>query len=119
MSKGIYLLRFKGTDKVYIGQSLNIEYRYRDHLNPANRSQKLSEAFILYGNPTLEILCEATDDELDDLEERMVLRARYISGRSWDDIYDQLNRSRSAAHRVHASALANLKVPTKVENKRD
>lgn len=72
MSKGIYLLRFKGTDKVYIGQSLNIEYRYRDHLNPANRSQKLAEAFILYGNPTLEILCEATDDELNDLENEAI-----------------------------------------------
>ena len=58
-------------------------------------------------------------DELENLEERMVLRARYISGKSWDDIYDQLNRSKSATHRVHASALAHLKIPTKVENKRD
>ena len=58
-------------------------------------------------------------DELENLEERMVLRARYISGKSWDDIYDQLNRSKSATHRVHASALAHLKIPTKVENKRN
>ena len=58
-------------------------------------------------------------DELDDLEERILLRAKYISRKSWDDIFEQLNRSRSATYRVHASALEHFKIPTKVEMKRD
>ena len=32
MTIGIYLLRFNGTHKVYVGQSINIEKRYTDHL---------------------------------------------------------------------------------------
>lgn len=58
-------------------------------------------------------------EELDDLEERILLRAKYISRKSWDDIFEQLNRSRSATYRVHASALEHFKIPTKVEMKRD
>lgn len=58
-------------------------------------------------------------DELDDLEERILLRAKYLSRKSWDDIFEQLNRSRSATYRVHASALEHFKIPTKVEMKRD
>ena len=40
-------------------------------------------------------------------------------GKSWDDIFEQLNRSRSATYRVHASALEHFKIPIKVETKRD
>lgn len=32
MTTGIYCLRFKGTDKVYVGQSNNIIYRFNQHI---------------------------------------------------------------------------------------
>lgn len=71
MTCGIYLLRFRNTDKVYIGQSIDIEGRFRIHrtkLTTGIHTKKLSEAFYTYGYPTLEILLECTPEELDDNE---------------------------------------------------
>lgn len=54
MTIGIYRLCFNGTDQCYVGQSVNIEKRYKQHLssfinNKAN--PKMMEAYIQYGNP--------------------------------------------------------------------
>lgn len=71
MSCGIYLLRFSGTMYVYIGQSENIENRFKEHINnlKLNRaSQKLQAAFTLFGMPTLEILEFCSVDMLNELE---------------------------------------------------
>lgn len=71
MTIGIYRLCFKGTDRCYIGQSTSIEARYRAHLNSfinGKASPKMMEAYLLYGSPSLEILCECSIDELNDLE---------------------------------------------------
>lgn len=71
MTIGIYVLKFKGTDKVYIGQSNFIEKRFTGHkrlLELGLGSTKLQEAYNIYGIPTMEILCECTLKELDDLE---------------------------------------------------
>ncbi len=71
MTTGIYKLDFKGTDKCYIGQSVNIEKRFKQHLNDlkvGNHNYKLLQAYNLYGNPALDVLIECTSDELDVLE---------------------------------------------------
>ena len=71
MTIGIYKLNFSGTDKVYIGQSNNIEYRYSGHLRSfrdKEASIKMQEAYILYGIPTYEILIECVEEELDENE---------------------------------------------------
>lgn len=71
MSKGIYLLRFNGTDKVYIGQSRNIEKRFIEHLSSFrlnSASKKLYDAYSMYGIPSLEILAECDDSEVLELE---------------------------------------------------
>lgn len=75
MTCGIYKLKFSGTDKVYIGQSVNIEIRYRQHIrNIQNNtcSQKLYEAYITYGTPSLEILSECLIEELDTQEDECI-----------------------------------------------
>ena len=67
MTIGIYLLRFTGTDKVYIGQSKDIERRYSDHLYDMKHNQsayKLQQAYNLYGLPNYEILVECEQNEL-------------------------------------------------------
>lgn len=72
MTQGIYKLIFKGTNKVYIGQSINIESRYTTHLNELknkSHSHKLQEAYSQYGVPELYILEESALDNLDTLEE--------------------------------------------------
>lgn len=71
MSRGVYLLRFSGTDKVYVGQSRNIEKRFVEHLSSfrlKSASQKLYDAYLTYGNPSLEILTECDESEIVDLE---------------------------------------------------
>jgi hypothetical protein len=71
MACGIYKLNFKGTNKVYIGQSNNIYHRYSQHLTKlANNaaSRVLQEAYNQYGKPSIEILLECAEDELDDNE---------------------------------------------------
>ena len=72
MTCGIYSLKFKGTDKVYIGQSINIEHRYKQHLHElaSNKSNyKMLEAYSLYGIPEPFIIAECSVDELDELED--------------------------------------------------
>lgn len=84
MTCGIYKLKFKGTDKVYIGLSENIEQRFRAHLSKFNTDFdglpiKLQEAFSNHGYPELEILCECLPSELDIYEKEAI------------QIYDSVN----------------------------
>lgn len=77
MTIGIYCLRFVGTDKVYIGQcSTDIEkIRYRQHLatfKNGKAAKKLLSAYLEFGIPTIEVLCECTIDELDRAEEEAI-----------------------------------------------
>lgn len=75
MTIGIYRLCFSGTTKVYVGQSVNIEKRYLQHLNDFKNNlsaPKLLNAFTLYGKPTLDILVECTVSELDSCEEESI-----------------------------------------------
>ncbi len=68
MSIGIYCLKFKNTDKVYIGQSVNIEKRFQQHiLSMHNNSapKKLQFGFNIHGKPSLVILLECSSSELD------------------------------------------------------
>lgn len=75
MTIGIYKLNFNNTNKVYIGQSQNIEARIVSHYSSFKNktaSPKLQEAFELYGKPTWEILVECRILELDKLEEEAI-----------------------------------------------
>lgn len=75
MTCGIYLLEFVNTDKVYIGQSSNIEIRLNAHKSLAKRgihSKKLQDAFNTYGIPKLTILVECIEQDLDTEENSMI-----------------------------------------------
>lgn len=75
MSYGIYKLTFTGTDKVYIGQSKDIEKRFREHLasfRQSTASIKMMQAFNSYGVPLLEILCYCTEEDICSLEEKYI-----------------------------------------------
>lgn len=75
MTCGIYKLKFNGTDKVYIGQSQNIEYRYSQHLSYLYRnanSKKLQQAYNEFGIPVLEIVLECNIEELDCAENEAI-----------------------------------------------
>lgn len=76
MTIGIYLLKFTGTDKVYIGQSLRIEERFTKHkyrLKNNLANSKLLAAYSQFGMPSLEILLECNEsDDLDSLENEAI-----------------------------------------------
>lgn len=72
MTTGIYLLKFNNTDKVYIGQSKNIESRYTSHKTSmrCNKAvKKLQQAYYTYGMPSIHILEICIEEDLDILED--------------------------------------------------
>ena len=88
MTIGIYLLRFSGTDKVYIGQSLNLETRLTRHIcrvTSGTGSKKLTKAFKDYGYPSIEFLITCESFELDSIEAETI------------DIYDSVNNGFNTA----------------------
>ena len=75
MTAGIYILRFNGTNKVYIGQSNDIDRRYTQHLCKLKNMEgysKLQEAYTTYGVPNMDILIESDDKNLDLLENEAI-----------------------------------------------
>ena len=85
MTQGIYLLSFPGTPKLYVGQSINIENRYKGHLQDLyskTHSKKMNEAYLKYGTPTLEIECICTGD-MDEKENEFIL--------FWNSVSDGFN----------------------------
>mgnify|MGYP000169469982 CR=1 FL=1 len=61
----------------------------------------------------IQVKLEVSDviNELEDIDECILLLARYVNRSSWEDIYETLYCSKSTVHRLHSSALRNLKVP--------
>lgn len=75
MTCGIYKLNFNNTDAVYIGQSINIEKRFKEHIKDLrnnSHSIKMNEAFKLFGLPILETLIECSNTELDLIENEAI-----------------------------------------------
>lgn len=82
MTIGIYKLVFKGTNKVYIGQSRTLEVRLQQHINAIKQgtaSKKMTLAFSDFGTPTLEILTTCKEEELNSFETETI------------EIYDSVN----------------------------
>ena len=50
-------------------------------------------------------------NELIDGDEKLLLKYRYINFLGWEDICEKMNVSIRTAHRIHATALANVKIP--------
>ena len=68
---GIYLLYFSNTELVYVGQSVNIEKRYKEHLRlltSGSHTKKLLDAYSNFGVPEVNILCECSKELLDTYE---------------------------------------------------
>lgn len=75
MTCGIYRLVFEGTDRVYIGQSENIEVRFSRHLSRFKNGEapfKLQEAYINFGAPKFEVLITCTSKELNNKENEFI-----------------------------------------------
>jgi DNA-directed RNA polymerase specialized sigma subunit len=53
----------------------------------------------------------AAIDRVLNVDERLLLRYRYLNNYSWDDIAQLLNVSGRTVHRIHSSALYSFSVP--------
>lgn len=75
MTCGIYKLVFNGTNKVYIGQSENIENRFRRHIRDLlsnNHSIKMNIAYSTFGLPEYTILVECSPIDLNEFENETI-----------------------------------------------
>lgn len=50
-------------------------------------------------------------NNIQDVDEKILLRLRYINFKTWDEICDELHVSLRTVHRIHSSALEKVKVP--------
>lgn len=50
-------------------------------------------------------------EKLSNVDERLLLRYRYLDNHSWEEIGVLLNASVRTIHRIHSSALQNFSVP--------
>ena len=50
-------------------------------------------------------------EKMENSEERLLLKYRYLKNESWEDISYELNVSYRTVHRIHALALNNFVVP--------
>lgn len=84
MTVGIYSIKNKANDKIYIGQSVEIKKRKRAHFNYLKNNKHpnkyLQNSFNKYGknNFDFEILTECKPEELDDLEVMYIKRFNSI-----------------------------------------
>ena len=53
----------------------------------------------------------AAIDRVPNVDERLLLRYRYLNNYNWDEIAQLLNVSGRTVHRIHSSALYNFSVP--------
>ena len=53
----------------------------------------------------------AAIDRVSNVDERLLLRYRYLNNYNWDDIAHLLNVSGRTVHRIHSTALYNFSVP--------
>lgn len=75
MTCGIYKLNFKGTPKVYIGKSKNIETRVYQHIKKlydGSHTNKMMLAYKEFGIPTLDILIECAALDLNSNENEAI-----------------------------------------------
>lgn len=79
---GVYKLNFNGTDKVYVGQSVNCKARLSRHIREmkaSTNSVKLNNAFTKFGTPTMTILEVVSPSELNILEDRYIQELECVS----------------------------------------
>lgn len=61
---------------------------------------------------SLKLEIRETINAVQDNDEKLLLKYRYLNFMSWDDVCSYMQVSMRTAHRIHAAALQNIKVDT-------
>lgn len=110
MTIGIYILKFNNTDKVYVGQSVNIEKRFKEHyyamLNNKVHSEKLNSAYKEYGLPPLVVEHTCIASDLDSLEELSIIKYNAVTNgfNTWDKAL-RISRGEQHPNASHSNAV--------------
>ena len=81
MTCGVYKLVFNNTNKVYIGLSINIENRFKQHMylfDKKEAAKKLQDAYDKYGPPTYTVLIICVIKDLNKYEMEYILKYNSI-----------------------------------------
>lgn len=106
---GIYAIKNQANGKVYIGQSVDIARRWRDHLNELkqnkHRNSHLQSAFLMYGVEafTFEIIEECSREMLDELEHFYIREFNSLKNGYNQESGGNLNKKISAETKVKMS----------------
>lgn len=98
---------------------------YDEHIHSPNRPSEAPFVKILYKimdyqeriNKEIDALVdfkaemEGAIEMLPNVDERLLLRYRYLDNHSWEEIGVLLNASVRTVHRIHSAALQNFSVP--------
>ena len=60
---------------------------------------------------SLKLEIRSVINAVQDHDERLLLKYRYLNFMQWDDICEHMQVSMRTAHRIHAAALANVQIP--------
>lgn len=79
---GVYKLKFNGSDKVYVGQSVNCASRLTRHIREmvqGTNSKKLNDAFNTFGIPIMEVLEEVSLNKLNEVEDNYIQKLNCVA----------------------------------------
>ena len=60
---------------------------------------------------SLKLEIRTTINTVEDNDEKLLLKLRYLNFMCWEDVCNEMCVSTRTAHRIHASALKNIKIP--------
>ena len=93
---------------------------YGEHIPSPNRPTDAPFTKVLFKimdyheiDTLVDLKAEMEDaiEKLSNVDERLLLRYRYLDNHSWEEIGVLLNASVRTVHRIHSSALQNFSVP--------
>jgi hypothetical protein len=111
MKSGIYILKFK-SGYSYIGKSVDISARYKQHLNSlqrGNHSVELQSHYKVWGVPGCEVLELCHPDHLDVLERSWIARGTNLLNTVYPGVPHHDSWIRSYSHVLEHSTGALLK----------
>ena len=110
MTSGIYCITNLVNDKRYIGQSKNIEVRFKDHFSRLRRNAHpnsyLQNSFNKYGesNFSFDVLCKCCEEDLDAEEKKLI------------KLYDTYNQGFNLTEGGEVSPMTIPEIAKKVSN---
>lgn len=99
---GIYKITNKINGKIYIGQSVNIERRWRDH-KKANADYPIHKAFKKYGieNFDFEVLEECPIRELNQKEQKYIIHFNSLVPNGYNIIFGSIHQIKLTPDRIN------------------